>query len=429
MDKIGALPLFEFFMAIRYLGAKSQERFISLISLLSFLGIFLGVAILIIVASVFNGFRSELLNLYVGDGGHITIYGMERQVSESENYIHALKELEGIERIRPAIDSYALMIHNVNSSPSMIQAYKPEDIHHIPSLEGQVSAEIIDQLSEKTGDEQYPHIILGQGLAFDLGIFEPSSIVTIMSSQLTETPFGSSFSSTDYLVTGIIQSSDMRYNQAAIMDLDQAAWFLGTDNHPSRLDIFLDDINQVDEMRTQIEQLNLELGRHDLYIQSWREQYGQYVAAIDVERNIFILIISLVVVIAAFNIISSLIMLVRSKVRDIGILRTQGATQKQIRNIFLLTGSLIGIVGAIFGSLFGVIFAHNAENIRLFINETFGLDLFPMSVFQMSALPSEVNYIFVFFTFIFAVFLTILASLYPAHKASKIDPAEALKHD
>ncbi len=419
--------MFELTMALRYLRSRRKEGFASLITILSFLGIFLGVMVLIIVTSIFSGFRQELINSFIGIDGHISISGSEGSIAAYPDYIQQIKQIKGVTGARAIAEDYTLIsTQEGRAAPASIRGYLPDDLISIEEFAKSVSKAKLQELAINEENEELPRIILGSGLAYQLGIWEEGQRITLMSSKLVETPFGPTYSTTDFWVSGLFTTGNMRYDDFfALMDFNQAAWFLNLGENASKIDVFIDNPSATQEIAKQIYGLN----RYDIFVQTWQNQYGDIVAAIEVEGNIAVLIVGLVILVSAFTIISSLVMLVHAKTKDIGILRTIGATQGQIRRIFLLSGFIIGIFGTSFGAVFGVVIAHNVDAVRLFLNKTFGLNLFPVSVFNMPALPSDVSYSLVVILCIATIMLTLLASIYPAIRAAKIDPAEALKHD
>ncbi len=419
--------MFELTMALRYLRSRRKEGFASLITILSFLGIFLGVMVLIIVTSIFSGFRGELINSFIGIDGHVSVSGSEGSIADYSSYIAQIKQIDGVTDARAIIEDYALIsTEEGRAAPASVRGYHQNDLVAIEEFEKSISKSQIQALSSNEESEDLPKIILGSGLAYQLGIWEEGQRVTLMSPKMIETPFGPTYSTTDFWVSGLFTTGNMRYDDFfALMDFNQAAWFLNLGENTSKIDVFIDDPSATQEIAKQIYGLQ----RYDIFVQTWQNQYGDIVAAIEVEGNIAVLIVGLVILVSAFTIISSLVMLVHAKTKDIGILRTIGATQGQIRRIFLLSGFIIGVFGTSFGAVLGVIIAHNVDAIRLFLNKVFGLNLFPVSVFNMPALPSDVSYPLVAILCVATIMLTLFASIYPAIRAAKIDPAEALKHD
>ncbi|MFV0430773.1 MAG: FtsX-like permease family protein [Alphaproteobacteria bacterium] len=417
---------FELSMAMRYLGSSKKEGFVSLITILSFLGIFLGVTVLILIISFFNGFRHELIKSFIGIDGHISIYGYNNNIQDYDNLIKDVSQIETVVNTRPIIENFSLISFNGNSLPVNIRAYKQDDLKQINEFTDNLDANVIANLNGRTTEEELPHIILGEGIAYKVGVFEPGARISLTSANLTETAFGSVPSSTDFLVTGIFRTGNAKYDDFfALMSFENASWFFNMQDGVNKIDVFTQKVSDAEPTALQI----IDKGLEGIYINSWKNNYGSIIGAIDVERNVAFIIVALVIVIAAFSIISSLIMLVNSKIRDIGILRTQGANRKQIKNIFILAGSIIGVVGTLLGVGFGIILSLTAEDIRLFLNKTFHLNLFPAEVFNMPSLPTQIDTKAIIIITIATIILTILASLYPAHKASLIDPAEALKHD
>lgn len=418
---------YEFFMALRYIGSRKKEGFVSLITLFSFLGIFLGVAVLIIVTSIFNGFRSELIKSFIGIDGHISITAMGNKISHYPDVIKNIESIHTIDEIRPVIDNISIASFADYVEPANIRAYGIEDFKKIPQFAGKINPQALENLSQSSTEEDLPHAIIGRGLAYKLGIVEPGARISLMSIQPVETAFGPMPTTTDFLITDIFDTGNLRYdNFYILLSLEKAAWFYQmSDDTVTKIDIITKDIKSADYTALEI----LNKSQENLYIDSWRNRYGDVINALDIERNVAFIIVSLVILIAALNIVSSLVMLVNGKIRDIGILRTQGCSQKQIRNIFLIAGSLIGFVGTICGLILGLLVAFNAENIRLFLNDTFNLNLFPMHVYNMAALPSEPDAKTIIIFSLATLLVSVLASSYPAMRASRIDPAEALKHD
>lgn len=410
---------FERMAAWRYMRAKRKEGFISVITGFAFTGIALGVATLIIVMSVMNGFKEELLNRILGINGHISIVAAPG--FPFNNYKKAVADLEGISGIEiaiPLIEKQLLVSSGRSAEGAMVRGINKEDI-----LNKKVMRDGFAQMDIEyfTGNV----VVLGDKLAQKLGVFVDDEI-TLISPNGKVTAFGSVPRMKSYRVVGTFSMGMYEYDANYVfMPLEAAQKYFGLKNSATMIDVSLTDAKQLPAMRNLIEK-SVSL---DAYVYDWKQTNSAFFNAIDVERNVMFLILTLIILVAAFNIITGLIMLVKDKSRDVAVLRTMGATRGMIMRIFFIDGAFIGLVGTSIGVVLGLLFCDNIENIRQFLQNISGRDLFSAEIYFLSQLPAKVDTTEVAVVVGMTLIISFLATLYPAYRASKFEPAEALRYE
>ena len=409
---------FERLVAWRYLRSKKAEGFVSVITAFSFAGIMLGVATLIIVMSVMNGFRAELFNRILGLNGHMNVYSYEGPLYDHHFIGEKVLNIDGIKSVTPIIESQALISSNGMSSGVVVRGLSWENFVNRETLKDSVISGSITAYAE--GD-----VAIGTVLAERMGLQIGDKIV-VTSPKVKSTPFGSMPRQRSYKVGLIFDVGMYEYNQGFLfMRLESAQKFFQLDGAVHTLEVFLEKPEDLPRIRSQV--ANAIEGLAGVY--DWRDTNQSFVNALEVERNVMFLILTLIIVVAAFNIISSMIMLVKDKGHDIAILRTIGASSTSMMRIFMLTGASIGIAGTFVGSILGITFALNIEKIRRFLESMTGTELFADEIYFLSQLPARVEWSEVFAVIIMALFLSILATIYPAWRASRLDPVEALRYE
>ena len=409
---------FERMVAFRYLRARRQEGFVSVIAIFSLLGIALGVATLIIVMSVMNGFRADLLARILGLNGDLGVYAESGGLSDFDAAAQKVREVPGVARVTPLVEGQVMATSEAGAAGALVRGIRPEDLRSLRLL--------ADHIVQGTlADFDDDGVAVGDRLARRLGVAVGRPI-TVVSPQGTATAFGTMPRVKTYHVVALFNVGMYEYDNSFIYaPLDAAQLFFRLPGEVSSLEVFVADPDRVREERLLIAAA---LGGH-VQIVDWQQANSSLFNAVEIERNVMFLILTLIIVVAAFNIISSMIMMVKDKGRDIAILRTMGASRAMILRIFMLSGVSIGIVGTIAGFALGVAFTRNIEAIRQFVQHIVGTDLFAAEIYFFTRIPARIDSSEVAAVVIMALALSFLATLYPSWRAARLDPVEALRYE
>ena len=409
---------FERMVAFRYLRARRQEGFVSVIAIFSLLGIALGVATLIIVMSVMNGFRADLLARILGLNGDLGVYALSGGLADFDAAAEKIREVPGVLRVTPLVEGQVMATLEGGASGALIRGIRQEDLRSLPLLADHV---IQGSLADFSGDG----VAVGDRLARRLGVTVGSPI-TVISPQGTATAFGTMPRIKTYQVAALFNVGMYEYDNSFIYaPLAAAQLFFRLPDQVSSLEVFVAD---PDRVREEGRQIAAALGGHARIV-SWQQANSSLFNAVEIERNVMFLILTLIILVAAFNIISSMIMMVKDKGRDIAILRTMGASRAMILRIFMLSGASIGVVGTLAGFVLGVFFTNNIEAIRQFIQKIIGTDLFAAEIYFFTRIPARIDSGEVAAVVIMALTLSFLATLYPSWRAARLDPVEALRYE
>ncbi len=411
---------FERMVAMRYLRARRRDGFISIIAWFSLLGIALGVATLIIVMSVMNGFRAELLGRILGINGHIGVYSPQPGgLADFDALAATVAKLPGVVSVVPIVEGQVMATSSRGgASGAMVRGIRPGDLTARPLLSRGIQGDV----ATFTGDNA---VIVGDRLAEKLGLRIGDSI-TLISPKGNVTAFGTVPRLRAYRIVGTFNVGMYEYDSSFVfMPLDAAQVYFSLPGRATDLEVMIADPDRVDAVGGEIRDAT----KGTVGVYDWQRANGSLFNAVIVERNVMFLILTLIILVAAFNIISSLIMLVKDKGADIAILRTMGATRGMIMRIFFLSGASVGTVGTLAGVALGLIFAHNIESIRQFLQSLTGTQLFSAEIYFLSQLPAKVEAGDVITVVIMALTLSFAATVYPSWRAARLDPVEALRYE
>ena len=408
----------EFFIAFRYLKSKRSERFVSVSSFFSFIGITIGVATLIIVMSVMNGFRIELLDKIIGINGHAIAYLNLGKKENLNNIVERIHNLPSVDYVSKEYEFNAMISFKKNASGILVKGLEKADLLERNSISNNVLAGTLDDFDKKS-------IVIGSRLASYLGV-EVNERVTLLTSNTTKTPFGNIPITDQFTVVSIFDIGMYDYDRGVIfMPRYEAISLVKSDRSVSQLEIFLINNYNLENSLLDISKILEGYGK----VFSWKSLHKELFNALEIEKKVMFLILFLIIFVAAFNLISSIIMIVNDKERGIGILRSLGAKRSEIQRIFIIVGSLVGLLGTTIGTFIGVIVSLNIGKIQKFLEELFDKSLFSPEVYFFNVIPSKIDFEEVFIIFFISVVLSVLSTIYPSWKASKIEPANVLRYE
>ena len=414
---------YEWFIGLRYLKAKRKQTFISIITVISIVGVVVGVMTLIVVLAVMSGFEKTLKEKILGTQAHLTLLKAGQEGMEHyEEVTKKVGEVEGVISAAPVIYSQVMLSSESNVSGVVLKGIDPD-------LEGKVTELAhnmkVGRLQDLKGESDSPGIILGVELAKQLGV-SPNDAIQVISPLGTMTPMGMMPKMKRFRVKGIFYSGMYEFdNTFAYISIESAQRFFNMDSRVTGIEIKTDEIYKVKEIGKEIRQ---KLG-FPFWTKDWMEMNRNLFTALKLEKVAMFIILVLIVLVAAFNIISTLIMVVMEKNKDIAILKSMGAPPKGILKIFVIEGLVIGVVGTVLGAILGLVIALNLEKVSGFVENLFGFKFLPRDVYYIDKLPSQVNPLDVGLIMMTAILITLLATLYPSWRASKLDPAEALRYE
>ena len=410
---------FEWLIAGRYLRARRKEGFISVIAGFSFLGITLGVATLIIVMAVMNGFRTELLNKILGINGHVVAQPLDGPLTDYAAVADRLSKVSGVKFVIPLVEGQALASSPSASGGVLVRGLRAQDLGKLQLVSRTIRDGSLENFDDGGG------VLIGKRLADQLAL-RAGDTLTLVTPRGAVTPMGVTPRIKGYRVAGVFEIGMSEYDSAFVfMPLQEAQAYFNRDDDVTGIEIYLDDPDKVDTVKPKLQ----EAADRPLYMLDWRDRNKTFFSALEVERNVMFLILTLIVLVAALNIVSGLIMLVKDKGRDVAILRTMGATRGAIMRIFLITGASIGVVGTLAGFALGMIVCWNIETIRGFLASLTGTELFSPEVYFLSRLPANPDLRETLTVVLMALTLSVAATLYPSWRAAKLDPVEALRYE
>ena len=402
-------------ITLRYLKTRKKDGFLNVISIFSFIGISLGVAVLIIVMSVMNGFRTELINKIVGFNAHVTVKPYESPISLDQLNNENLKLIS--EELILSNSGEAIVISKDYTKGLILRGYSNENFLKLDVVK---KGNLIGKSKQLTKNS----ISIGKELSFnlDLGVGDK---VSIMSPVGIETIIGSLPRQETFIISSIFDSGLADFDaNIAFINLDTLENFFNLKKEKRNLEIYLNNPSNIEEEKNKIQKIF-----KNEFVYSWADMNSSLFSALKVERNVMFIILSLIIIVAAFNIISGLTILVKNKTRDIAILKSIGVLNKSIVKIFFLVGVIIGTTATFFGIFLGVLFSLYIENFREFLSSTFNISLFPEEIYFLSTMPSEINPTSIFIISLCSISITIIVSIFPAIKASKLDPVIGLKYE
>tara|TARA_B100000029_G_scaffold337397_1_gene329594 strand:+ start:1919 stop:3154 length:1236 start_codon:yes stop_codon:yes gene_type:complete len=406
----------ESIIAIRYLKPKKKEGFLKLISIFSFTGITLGVAILIIVMSVMSGFRTELINKILGFNPHIIVKPYDQKI-EKKDVSKLNKFKDDIIRTSFTFSGQGILISRKTTTGILIRSYSENEIRKIDLIEKGIIDGSLDSFNKNT-------ISIGKELAISMNLVAGDEI-TLMSTANLQTPIGNLPLQEKFKISSIFSTGLAEFDQNVIfMPFENANSMFELSDIDINLEIFLKKPDKAQITKDKVQEIF-----NDHYVYTWADLNKSFFGALKVERNVMFIILTLIIIVAAFNIISGLTILVKNKTKEIAILRTLGVSKNSIAKIFFLTGFTLGFLATATGVLIGVLFSYYVEEIRLLITSLFNIKLFPEEIYFLSQIPSEINLSYIFVISLFSLLITFFATIFPSLSAAKLDPIKALKYE
>jgi lipoprotein-releasing system permease protein len=421
-EQVGTHPFapFEWMLSLRYLRARRKDGFISVIAFFSFLGIVLGVANLIVVMAVMNGFRQELLEKILGLNGHLLVQPLESPLTDWQAVAERLSTAPSVRLAAPIVEGQALASSPFNASGVLVRGIRGTDLTKLGLVSSNVKFGTLEGFDEGQG------IAIGKRLADQLSLRVGDSI-TLVAPRGAVTPMGTTPRIKAYKVAAIFEIGMSEYDAAFVfMPLPEAQAYFNRAGDVTAIEIYTDNADKVDDS---FRKLIHDTAGRPIYMIDWQHRNATFFNALQVERNVMFMILTTIVLVAVFNIVSGLIMLVKDKGSDIAILRTMGATQGAIMRVFLITGSSIGVAGTLVGFLLGTVICLNADAIRRFFSWLTSTELFRPELYFLSRLPAEMNAGETTAILVMALGLSFLATLYPSWRAARLDPVEALRYE
>lgn len=418
-SKTRAFAPFEWMIALRYLRARRQESFVSVISGFSLVGIALGVATLIIVMAVMNGFRHELLSRILGLNGHLTVQASIGTLTNFDAMATRVRAVRGVTRVLPIVDGQVMATANGVASGVIVRGMRQEDLKTLTTVSKSLSE---GALAHFTGGDS---VIIGARLADRMHVY-PGGTITLVAPRGNVTPFGVTPRVKTYTIAGTFRIGMSEYDQTFVfMPLAEAQLYFNMGASVNGLEVMVQDPDRVDRL---VEPVQRAAGPYARIV-TWQDMNSSLFSALEVERNVMFLILTLIILVAALNIVSGLIMLVKDKSPDIAILRTMGAARGAVMRVFLIAGASIGVFGTLAGFIIGVVFCLNIESIRQALSALTGTQLFNPEIYFLSRMPAEMDAGEVIAVVAMALALSFLATLYPSWRAARLDPVEALRYE
>jgi lipoprotein-releasing system permease protein len=410
---------FEWMLSMRYLRSRRREGFISFIAAISFFSLMIGVAALIIVMAVMNGFRKELLDKILGLNGHMVIQPIDAALTDWDQVTTRVSQVPGVLLAEPVVQGQALASSPFNASGVLVRGVRVADLAKLGSIANNIRQGSLDGFDRSQG------VVIGTRLANQLSL-QVGDNLSLISPRGAVTPMGMTPRIKPYRVAAIFEIGMSEYDSSIVfMPLPEAQAYFNRAGDVTAIEVFVDNPDRIDSYKKPI----ADAAQRPVYLIDWRRQNATFFGALQVERNVMFIILNLIVLVAALSILSALTMLVKDKTRNIAILRTMGASQGSVMRIFLMTGTAIGVIGTMTGFVVGTVFCANIEKLRQFLSWLTSTELFDPNLYFLSRLPAEMDLGETTAVVVLALTLSFLATLYPSWRAARLDPVEALRSE